>query len=220
MLGCLLPLLILLCFILTQYVSFSRPGTEQAPVSAYNQTSTRSTYLTTDVLGSVRLLTLTTVTGPGTNASYVDDGQGDRLRGYEQGGSTWTLITDVQDLAGGLADLVSDSSAEYTYLAPGSGQAPVSAYNQASTRSTYLATVTRPSHPLNGSNRSASASSINSPTNVASAARMASPFPALAARGSPIVPDRERSRVNQPKLAGPFRVKRFMNARTGGNSGV
>ncbi len=83
---------------------------------------------------------LTTVTGPTTNVSYVYDGQGDRLRSYEQYGPTPVLFNDAQDLAGGLSDLVSDGTADYTYLTPGIGAAPLSAYNQASTRSTYLAT--------------------------------------------------------------------------------
>ncbi|HUY56149.1 MAG TPA: SBBP repeat-containing protein [Candidatus Nanopelagicaceae bacterium] len=83
---------------------------------------------------------LTQVQGPTTNVSYVYDGQGDRLRSYEQYGPTPVLINDAQDLTGGMSDLVSDGTADYTYLTPGSGQAPVSAYTQASTRSTYLAT--------------------------------------------------------------------------------
>jgi YD repeat-containing protein len=55
---------------------------------------------------------LTTVVGPGTNVSYVYDGQGDRLRSYEQGTSTWAPHNHVQDLAGGLSDLVSDGTNE------------------------------------------------------------------------------------------------------------
>jgi RHS repeat-associated protein len=81
---------------------------------------------------------LTQVQGPGTNVSYVYDGQGDRLRSYEQGTTAWTLHNDVQDLEGGLSDLVSDGTADYTYLDPGSGAAPVAAYNQSSTHTTYL----------------------------------------------------------------------------------
>ncbi|HUY53913.1 MAG TPA: RHS repeat-associated core domain-containing protein, partial [Candidatus Nanopelagicaceae bacterium] len=83
---------------------------------------------------------LTQVQGPTTNVSYVYDGQGDRLRSYEQDGPTPVLTNDVQDLAAGMSDLVSDGTADYTYLTPGSGQAPVSAYNQSTTRSSYLAT--------------------------------------------------------------------------------
>ncbi|HVC79789.1 MAG TPA: RHS repeat-associated core domain-containing protein [Chloroflexota bacterium] len=81
---------------------------------------------------------LTQVQGPTTNVSYVYDGQGDRLRSYEQYGPTPVLTNDVQDLAAGLSDLVSDGTADYTYLTPGSGQAPVSAYTQSTTRSSYL----------------------------------------------------------------------------------
>jgi len=83
---------------------------------------------------------LTQVQGPTTNVSYVYDGQGDRLRSYEQYGPTPVLTNDAQDLAAGMSDLVSDGTADYTYLAPGTGAAPVSAYTQGSTRSTYLAT--------------------------------------------------------------------------------
>ena len=83
---------------------------------------------------------LTQVQGPTTNVSYVYDGQGDRLRSYEQYGPTPVLTNDVQDLAGGLSDLVSDGTVDYTYLEPGTGAAPVAAYNQSTTRSTYLAT--------------------------------------------------------------------------------
>ncbi|MGH2343752.1 MAG: hypothetical protein ACRDG4_00895, partial [Chloroflexota bacterium] len=81
---------------------------------------------------------LTNVFGPGTNAGYVYDGQGDRLRSYEQGTAIWTLHNDIQALAGGLSGLVSDGTADYTYLESGAGQAPVSAYNQTTTRSSYL----------------------------------------------------------------------------------
>jgi RHS repeat-associated protein len=82
---------------------------------------------------------LTNVVGPGTDVSYVYDGQGDRLRSYEQSGPSPVLLNDAQDLAGGLSDLVSDGTADYTYLEPGTGAAPVAAYNQSSTRTNYLA---------------------------------------------------------------------------------
>lgn len=81
---------------------------------------------------------LTTLVGPGANVSYVYDGQGDRLRSYEQGTTIWTLHNDLQDLAGSLSDLVSDlvsdGTADYTYLDPANGAAPVASYNQTSTR--------------------------------------------------------------------------------------
>ncbi len=69
---------------------------------------------------------------------YGYDGQGDRLRSYEQGTPTWTLRNDAQDLVGGLASLVSDGQADYTYLNPGAGQAPLAGYTQSTTRTTYL----------------------------------------------------------------------------------
>jgi RHS repeat-associated protein len=83
---------------------------------------------------------LTNVVGPGTNVSYVYDGQGDRLRSYEQSGTTPVLYNDAQDLEGGLSDLVADGINDYTYLDPGTGEAPTAAYSVAVTRTSYLAT--------------------------------------------------------------------------------
>jgi len=83
---------------------------------------------------------LVQVVGPSTNVSYVYDGQGDRLRSYEQYGPTPVLTNDAQDLAGGLSDLVSDGTADYTYLEPGTGAAPVSAYNPTSASAASLET--------------------------------------------------------------------------------
>ncbi len=82
---------------------------------------------------------LTNVVGPGTNVSYVYDGQGARLRSYEQSGTTPVLSNDAQDLAGGLSDLVSDGTNDYTYLDPGAGEAPTAAYTVGTSRTTYLA---------------------------------------------------------------------------------
>jgi len=41
---------------------------------------------------------LTTVTGPTTNLSLVNDGQGDRLRSYEQGTPVWQVRSQAQNL--------------------------------------------------------------------------------------------------------------------------
>ena len=83
---------------------------------------------------------LTHIVGPGTNLTLLYDGQGDRLRSYERGTPTWTLRNEAQDLAGGLSALVSDGTADYAYLAPGDGSAPLSAYTPGTARATYLAT--------------------------------------------------------------------------------
>jgi len=83
---------------------------------------------------------LTGVTGPGTNLSLVNDGQGDRLRSYEQGTPTWQVRSQAQDLVGGLSSVASDGQADYAYLDPGAGQAPLTAYNPSTNRGAYLAT--------------------------------------------------------------------------------
>ena len=83
---------------------------------------------------------LTHISGPGTNLTLLYDGQGDRLRSYERGTPTWTLRNEAQDLAGGLSALVSDGTADYAYLSPGDGSAPLSSYTPATSRATYLAT--------------------------------------------------------------------------------
>ena len=83
---------------------------------------------------------LTHITGPGTNLTLLYDGQGDRLRSYERGTPTWTLRNEAQDLAGGLSALVSDGTADYAYLSPGDGSAPLSSYTPGTARATYLAT--------------------------------------------------------------------------------
>ena len=67
-------------------------------------------------------------------------GQGDRLRSYERGTPTWTLRNEAQDLAGGLSALVSDGTADYAYLSPGDGSAPLSSYTPATSRAAYLGT--------------------------------------------------------------------------------
>ena len=46
----------------------------------------------------------------------------------------------AQDLAAGMSDLLSDGKQDYAYLNPGSGQAPLLAFNQASQRTAYLGT--------------------------------------------------------------------------------
>ena len=63
-----------------------------------------------------------------------------RGRSEEQGGLTWSLANDAQDLVGGLSDLVSTGTQDYLYLQPGSGQAPVMGYQPSTSRATYLAT--------------------------------------------------------------------------------
>ena len=83
---------------------------------------------------------LTRIVGPGTNLTLLYDGQGDRLRSYERGTPTWTLRNEAQDLAGGLSALVSDGTADYAYLSPGDGSAPLSAYAPGTSRATYLGT--------------------------------------------------------------------------------
>ena len=83
---------------------------------------------------------LVQVAGPSTNESFVYDGQGDRLRAEDLSGPTPVLANDAQDLAGGLSDLVSDGSADYTYLTPGSGQAPLVGFNLATQRTSTLGT--------------------------------------------------------------------------------
>jgi RHS repeat-associated protein len=42
---------------------------------------------------------LTHIAGPATNLSVVPDGQGDRLRSYEQGTPQWAVANDAEDLA-------------------------------------------------------------------------------------------------------------------------
>ena len=93
---------------------------------------------------------LTHVVGPGTDLGLVYDGQGDRLRSYELGGAAPVLRDEAQDLVGGmgtgpggsrgLSALVSDGRADYAYLGPGDGSAPLAGYTPSTSRSTYLAT--------------------------------------------------------------------------------
>ena len=83
---------------------------------------------------------LTHITGPGTNLTLLYDGQGDRLRRYERGTPTWTLRDEAQDLASGLSALVSDGTADYAYLSPGDGSAPLSSYTPGTARASYLGT--------------------------------------------------------------------------------
>jgi len=85
---------------------------------------------------------LTQVTAPNATARYVYDGQGDRLRSLTQAGvqSSPTIQNLAQDLVGGLSSVASDGTNDYSYLTPGSGQAPLSNYNQSSGQSAYLAT--------------------------------------------------------------------------------
>ncbi len=92
------------------------------------------------------------VQGPTTDLQLVYDGQGDRLRSYEQLVPTPVIVNEVQDLVGapgnrantgaqplpdGLSDLVNDGTQDYLYLQPGSGMAPAMGYT--SSRDTYLA---------------------------------------------------------------------------------
>ncbi len=110
-------------------------GPSYATVSTYNQQNQ-----------------LIQVQGPTTDLQLVYDGQGDRLRSYEQQASgTPVIVNDVQDLVGapgnwvntgaqplpdGLSDLASDGTQDYLYLQPGSDMAP---YNPTTTHATYLA---------------------------------------------------------------------------------
>ncbi len=92
------------------------------------------------------------VQGPTTDLQLVYDGQGDRLRSYEQLVPTPVIVNEVQDLVGapgnrvntgaqplpdGLSDLASDGTQDYLYLQPGSGMAPAMGYN--GSHATYLA---------------------------------------------------------------------------------
>ena len=82
---------------------------------------------------------LVRTTGPGTDIGYVYDGQGDRLRSYERGTPVWQLRTTVQDLAnGGLSAALAEGGVDYAYLEPGDGAAPVSGFDTAAGRVTYL----------------------------------------------------------------------------------
>ncbi len=78
--------------------------------------------------------------GPSSNLTFVYDGQGDRLRSYDASSGTPTLSNYAQDLEAGMSDLVSDGSADYAYLNPGSGQAPLAGYTLSTQRSTTLGT--------------------------------------------------------------------------------
>ncbi len=95
---------------------------------------------------------LVQVQGPTTDLQLVYDGQGDRLRSYEQLVPTPVIVNEVQDLVGapgnrvntgaqplpdGLSDLASDGTQDYLYLQPGSGMAPAMGYN--GSHATYLA---------------------------------------------------------------------------------
>src|SRR5690242_9184284 len=70
----------------------------------------------------------------------VYDGQGDRLRSYDTYPSTPVLHNEAQDLAAGLSSMVWDGQADYAYLTPGAGQAPLTRYDEATLRTTTLAT--------------------------------------------------------------------------------
>ncbi len=83
---------------------------------------------------------LVAIIGPTTNLTFVYDGQGDRLRSYDASSGTPTLSNYAQDLAAGMSDLVSDGSADYAYLNPGSGQAPLAGYTLSTQRTTTLGT--------------------------------------------------------------------------------
>ena len=78
--------------------------------------------------------------GPGTDLALVYDGQGDRLRSVEASGPLPVRRDEARDLVGGLSGLVSDGQADYAYLAPGSGMAPLSRYDRQAARGTYLGT--------------------------------------------------------------------------------
>ncbi len=80
------------------------------------------------------------VVGPSSNLTFVYDGQGDRLRSYDASSGTPTLSNYAQDLEAGMSDLVSDDSADYAYLDPGSGQAPLAGYTLSTSRTTTLGT--------------------------------------------------------------------------------
>jgi RHS repeat-associated protein len=83
---------------------------------------------------------LVQVQGPNTDLQLVYDGQGDRLRSYEQQvAGTPVIVNDTQDPVGGLSDLASDGTQDYLYAQPGSGQAPLMGYNPTTTHATYLA---------------------------------------------------------------------------------
>jgi len=83
---------------------------------------------------------LTGVTNSNTNERFVYDGQGDRLQSIEQAGPVPIVHNNAQDTVRGLSALASDGQTDYSYLQPGSGQAPLSGYNQGTVRTTYLAT--------------------------------------------------------------------------------
>jgi hypothetical protein len=76
---------------------------------------------------------LVQVVGPATDLQLVYDGQGDRLRSYEQAVASPVIANDAQDLVGapgnrvntgdqplpnGLPDLVNDGTQDYLYLQP------------------------------------------------------------------------------------------------------
>jgi RHS repeat-associated protein len=82
---------------------------------------------------------LVQVVGPTNDLSLVYDGQGERLRSYEQAVPSPVIVNDTQDLVGGLSSLASDGTQDYLYLQPGSGQAPVAGYNPSTSGATYLA---------------------------------------------------------------------------------
>ena len=84
---------------------------------------------------------LTQVSGPSTDASYVYDGQGDRLRLVEPGAPQGPDQTLAQDLAtGGLTALASNGTQDYAYLDPGNGQAPLAGTTAGTGQSAYLGT--------------------------------------------------------------------------------
>ncbi len=83
---------------------------------------------------------LVQVQGPNTDLQLVYDGQGDRLRNYEQAVPSPVIANDTQDLVGGLSDLVNDGRQDYLYLQPGSGQAPLATFNPTTGQGVYLAT--------------------------------------------------------------------------------
>ena len=81
------------------------------------------------------------MSGPATNESFVYDGQGDRLRAYDQSSANYQLHTLVQDLRpGGMSGLLSDGAADYAYADFGVGAAPVARMDAGSSQGAYLAT--------------------------------------------------------------------------------
>ena len=83
---------------------------------------------------------LTHVSGPATSETFVYDGQGDRLRAYDQSTANYQLHTLTQDLRpGGMSGLLSDGAADYGYADFGIGAAPVARMDAGSSQGAYLA---------------------------------------------------------------------------------